>query len=192
MFGTFPGLKIVYPTFLEDFFHLLLASIYDDNPVMFFESKYLYRRFKGDVHFDGRIEKLEKAKVRKSGKNLTILSYGALMHDCLVAAKQVESEQGVSIEIIDPRVLKPFDWETLETSVKKTHRLLVVHEAWRTGSLGATIISGVAERNFFDLDAPPTLLTPPDTPVPFSPELEGHYRPSIATIREKILELLKY
>jgi len=192
VFGTFPGIKIVYPTFLEDFFHLLLASIYDDNPVMFFESKYLYRRFKGNVHFDGAIEPLEKAKIRKDGENLTILSYGALMHECIAAAERIEAEQGVSIEIVDPRILKPFDWETLAASVRKTHRLLVVHESWRTGSLGASIVSGIAERNFFDLDAPPVLLTPPDTPVPFSPELEGYYRPDSARIREVILQLLKY
>ncbi|WP_455382377.1 transketolase C-terminal domain-containing protein, partial [Salinispira pacifica] len=192
LFGTFPGLKIVYPSFHEDFFHLLLASIYDDNPVLFFESKFLYRRLNGDVAFDGTVEKLGKARVRKEGENLTILSYGAMMHECIAAARQVEEEQGVSIEIVDPRTLKPFDWETLSESVKKTHRLLVAHESWRTGGLGATIISGIIERNFFDLDAPPALITPPDTPVPFAPELEDYYRPDSAQIRDKIIELLKY
>lgn len=192
LYGTFPGLKIVYPSFAEDFFHLLLASIYDENPVLFFESKYLYRRLKGDIVFDGTIAALDRAAVRKSGENLTVLSYGAMMHECLDAIEQVEKEQGVTIEVIDPRVLKPFDWETLEGSVKKTHRLLVVHEAWRTGSLGATIVSGIAERCFFDLDAPPTLITPPDTPVPFAPELEGVYRPNSEAVRGKILELLKF
>ncbi len=192
LFGSFPGLKIVYPSFHEDFFHLLLASIYDENPVLFFESKFLYRRLKGDIHFDGRVEKLGKAKVHKQGRNLTVLSYGAMMHECLSAVKQVEEEQGVTIEVVDPRTLKPFDWETLSESVKKTHRLLVVHESWRTGGLGATIVSGIIERNFFDLDAPPLLVTAPDTPVPFAPELEDYYRPSVETIHEKIVELLKY
>ena len=192
LFGTFPGLKIVYPSFVEDFFHLLLASIYDDNPVLFFESKFLYRRMKGDISFNGQIETLDHAIVRKKGENLTVLSYGAMMHECLDAIQAVERQEGVTIEVVDPRVLKPFDWETLSDSVKKTHRLLVVHEAWRTGSLGATIISGIVERNFFDLDAPPTLITPPDTPVPFAPELESVYRPNSAAIQEKIRELLKY
>jgi len=191
-FGTFPGLKIVYPSFAEDFFHLLLASIYDDNPVLFFESKFLYRRLKGDISFNGQIDTLDHAAVRKKGENLTVLSYGAMMHECLDAIEAIEKQEGVTIEVIDPRVLKPFDWETLSNSVKKTHRLLVVHEAWRTGSLGATIISGIVERNFFDLDAPPTLITPPDTPVPFAPELESVYRPNSASIQEKIRELLKY
>ncbi len=191
-FGTFPGLKIVYPSFAEDFFHLLLASIYDDNPVLFFESKFLYRRLKGDISFNGQIEPLEHAVVHKKGENLTLLSYGAMMHECLDAVQAIEKQDGVTIEVIDPRVLKPFDWETLSASVKKTHRLLVVHEAWRTGSLGATIVSGIVERNFFDLDAPPTLLTPPDTPVPFAPELESIYRPNSAGIQAKIRELLKY
>ncbi|HUX14149.1 MAG TPA: dehydrogenase E1 component subunit alpha/beta [Spirochaetia bacterium] len=192
LFGSFPGLKIVYPSFNEDFFHLLLASIYDDNPVLFFESKFLYRRLKGDIHFDGRVEQLGKAKVHKQGQNLTVLSYGAMMHECLRAVKQAEEEQGVSIEVVDARTLKPFDWETLSESVKKTHRLLVVHESWRTGSLGATIVSGIVERNFFDLDAPPLLIAAPDTPVPFAPELEDYYRPGVAAIHEKIVELLKY
>jgi pyruvate/2-oxoglutarate/acetoin dehydrogenase E1 component len=192
MFGTFPGLKIVYPSFVEDYLQLLLASIYDDNPVLFFESKFLYRRLTGDVHFDGKVEKLGKAKVRKVGSDLTIVSYGAMMHECIAAAERAEKEQGISIEIVDPRTLKPIDMDTISESVKKTHRLLVAHESWRTGSLGATIISGVIERNFFDLDAPPLLVTPPDTPVPFAPELENVYRPNSSTIFEKITELMKY
>lgn len=192
LFGTFPGLKIVYPSFVDDYFLLLLASIYDENPVLFFESKFLYRRLKGDVHFDGRIEPLGKAKVRRPGENLTIVSYGAMMHECLAAVARVEEEENVSIEVVDPRVLKPLDWDTISASVKKTHRLLVVHESWATGGLGATIIAGIMERNFFDLDAPPLLVTPPDTPIPFAPELESAYRPNSATIKDKIVEMLKY
>ncbi|HUZ17281.1 MAG TPA: dehydrogenase E1 component subunit alpha/beta [Spirochaetia bacterium] len=192
LYGTFPGLKIVYPSFVDDYFELLLASIYDENPVLFFESKFLYRRLKGDIRFDGRIEPLGKARIRRQGENLTIVSYGAMMHECLAAVARVEEEEGVTIEVVDPRCLKPMDLDTVSESVKKTHRLLVAHEAWRTGSLGATLIAGIMERNFFDLDAPPLLVTPPDTPVPFAPELESVYRPNSTTIREKILELLKY
>ncbi len=193
LFGTFPGLKIVYPSFPEDCFSLLLASIYDPNPVMFFESKFLYRRLKADIRFDGRVESLDRAaRIRKQGADLTILSYGAMMHESLDAVKEAEEKLGVSVEVVDPRVLKPFDYDTLSASVKKTHRLLVVQEAWRTGSLGATIVSGIVERNFFDLDAPPVMVTPPDTPVPFAPELEVHYRPNSKVILEKIAELLKY
>ncbi len=192
LFGTFPGLKIVYPTFVEDYLHLLLASIYDQNPVLFFESKFLYRRLKGDVQFDGRVEKLGKAKVRKEGSDMTIVSYGAMMHECLAAVERAEKEKEISIEVVDPRTLKPLDIDTISESVKKTHRLLVVHESWRTGSLGATIISDVIERNFFDLDAPPLLVAPQDTPVPFAPELENIYRPSSSLVYDKITELMKY
>ncbi len=192
LFGTFPGLKIVYPSFVEDYLQLLLASIYDDNPVLFFESKYLYRRLKGDARFDGKVEKLGKAKVHKEGNDLTIVSYGAMMHECIAAAERAEKELGITIEIVDPRTLKPIDLDTISESVKKTHRLLVAHESWRTGSLGATIVSGVIERNFFDLDAPPLLVTPPDTPVPFAPELESVYRPNSSELFDKINELMKY
>jgi 2-oxoisovalerate dehydrogenase E1 component len=193
MFGTFPGLKIVYPAFPEDYFNLLLASIYDPNPVMFFESKFLYRRLKGDISFDGKIGTLDRAaKVRRPGTDLTILSWGAMLHESIQAAADAETKLGVSVEVIDPRVLKPFDWDAVVESVKKTHRLLVVQEAWTSGSLGATIVAGVVERCFFDLDAPPTLLTPPETPVPFAPELESRYRPNSATILEKISGLMKY
>ena len=93
---------------------------------------------------------------------------------------------------ITDRTLRPLDMDTICESVKKTHRLLVAHDSWRTGSLGATIIAGVMERNFFDLDAPPLLVAPQDTPVPFAPELESVYRPNAETIYAKITELLKY
>jgi len=123
---------------------------------------------------------------------MTIVSYGAMMHECLAAVERAEKEKEISIEVVDPRTLKPLDIDTISESVKKTHRLLVVHESWRTGSLGATIISDVIERNFFDLDAPPLLVAPQDTPVPFAPELENIYRPSSSLVYDKITELMKY
>ncbi|MEW5814697.1 MAG: thiamine pyrophosphate-dependent enzyme [Spirochaetota bacterium] len=192
VFAAFPGLKIVYPSNTADFFHMLLASIYDDNPVLFFESKFLYRRIRGDIHFDGRIKNFQRASVYKEGKDLTIIAYGAMFHEALSAVEYIEKEQRVSVEIIDPLILKPLDWETICNSVKKTHKLLVVHEAWKTGGIGAGIIAGVIENNFFDLDAPPLLCTAPDTPVPFAPELESDYRPDRNKIIEKITVLLNF
>ena len=190
LFGTFPGLKLVYPSVVEDYFSLLLASIYDDNPVLFFENKFLQRRIRGDISFGGEIEVLGKSRIHKSGNNLTILAYGAMFHEVLAAALLVEEELGISIEIVDPRILKPFDWETLEESVAKTHRLLVVHESWGACSVGSWIISGILEKVFFELDAPPLLYAAPDTPIPFAPELEEVYRPRGETIAEKIKTLL--
>ena len=190
LFGTFPGLKIVYPSTVNDYFNLLISSIYDENPVLFFENKYLQRRIRGDVSFDGNPAPLCEARVHRSGTDLTILSYGAMLHASIAAAERVEEELGISIEIIDPRILKPFDWNTLTESVIKTHRLLVVHESWLACSVGAWIISGVVERVFFDLDAPPLLYAAPDLPIPFAPELEAKYRPNQNGIEEKIKALL--
>ncbi|MAG13889.1 MAG: transketolase [Spirochaetales bacterium] len=190
LYGTFPGLKLVYPSVVEDYFSLLLGSIYDDNPVLFFENKFLHRRLRGNVTFTGEIERLEKARVHKAGDNLTILAYGAMFHEVIAAVQAVEKRLDASIEIIDPRILKPFDWDTLAESVTKTHRLLVVHESWGACSIGSWIISGILEKVFFELDAPPMLFTPPDTPVPFAPELEEVYRPGRESIAETIQRLL--
>ncbi|MBN1686369.1 MAG: dehydrogenase E1 component subunit alpha/beta [Spirochaetales bacterium] len=191
LFGTFPGLKIVYPSLIEDYFALLIASVYDGNPVLFFENKYLQRRIKGDVAFDGNILPLEGARVHKSGTDLTLLSYGAMFHECLEAVSAVEKQHGVSVEVIDPRILKPLDWTTITESVRKTHRFLVVHESWSTCGMGSWIASGVAERAFFDLDAPPTVYAAPDLPVPFAPELEMKYRPGAEGIADKIRSIIK-
>ena len=191
LFATFPGLKIVYPSVAEDYFELLIASVYDDNPVLFFENKYLQRRVRGDVVFDGKVQPLFGARVRKEGSDLTLLAYGAMFHAGIAAAAKVEKELGVTIEIVDPRILKPFDWDTLEESVRKTHRLLVVHESWQAGSIGGWLIAGVVERAFFDLDAPPMLYAAPDIPVPFAPQLEAVYRPDEAGIEDRIIKLLE-
>jgi 2-oxoisovalerate dehydrogenase E1 component len=191
LFGTFPGLKIVYPSVVEDYFSLLIGSVYDDNPVLFFENKFLQRRIHGDVNFDGTIPELFGARVCREGEDLTLLAYGAMLHDAISAAEKAEKDFGVSIEIVDPRIIKPFDWDTLVSSVKKTHRLLVVHESWNACSVGAWFISGVVERAFFDLDAPPLLYAAPNLPVPFAPELEKEYRPSESGITERIKSLLE-
>ncbi len=191
VFGTFPGLKIVYPSLVEDYFSLLLASVYDENPVLFFENKFLQRRIKGNVVFDGTVEPLKGARVYKTGTDLTLLSYGAMFHTSLEAVSLVERELGVSIEVIDPRILKPLDWDTITESVRKTHRFLVVHESWEACGMGAWIVSGIVERAFFDLDAPPQVYSAPDLPVPFAPELEAAYRPDTRGIAEKLKSLLE-
>ena len=192
LFGTFPGLKLVYPSFVEDFFHLLLASIYDDNPVLFFESKFLLRRLKGNISFDGHIQSLEGARIVRPGTDCTICSYGAMMHEVVAAAETAEKKLGISVEIIDPRILKPFDRKTLIASVAKTHRLIVVHESWQSCGMGANLISSIIKDVFFELDAPPILYAAPDTPVPFAPELESAYRPSREGIIERIEEVISY
>ncbi|MFH1761054.1 MAG: thiamine pyrophosphate-dependent enzyme [bacterium] len=192
LFNTFPGLKIVYPSRINDYYRFLLASVYDENPVLFFENKYLYRRITGDITFDGNIDILGKADVYKEGSDLTLVTYGAMFHESLSAVDIAEKESGASIEIIDLLTLKPLDLETICASVKKTKRLLVVHEAWACGGIGSEIIAGVVNNSFFDLDAPPLKCTAPDTPVPFAPELEAVFRPNCESIINKINEVLEY
>ena len=192
LFGTFPGLKIVYPSTVEDTFSLLLASIFDENPVLFFESKYLQRRLKSNVEFDGTVASLEGARVVRSGTDLTICAYGALLHEVIAVADSMQKANGVSIEVIDPRILKPFDKETLILSIAKTHRFLLVHESWQACGVGAWIITSLLKEVFFELDAPPLLYAAPDNPVPFAPELEAVHRPDRAGIQAKIEELLNY
>lgn len=194
LFGTFPGITIAYPSRVEDFFLLLLASIYDDNPVLFFESKYLHRRITSSITFDGRVPRLQdiSCSVVKEGEDLTLLAWGSMFHEAIKAAELIEQKKNKSIEVIDPRILKPLDYETLKGSIQKTHRLLVVHESWRTGGLGSSILASLTENNFLDFDAPPSLLTPPEVPVPFAPELEAWYRPNAAVIASKIEELLEF
>ena len=191
VFATFPGLKIVYPSVIEDYFALLIASVYDENPVLFFENKFLQRRIKGGVDFDGSVPALDGARVHKTGSDLTLLSYGAMFHASLEAVSKVEAELGVSIEVIDPRILKPLDWNTIIESVKKTHRFLVVHESWEACGIGGWIVTGVVKQAFFELDAPPMVYAAPDLPVPFAPELEFVYRPNTDGIAGKIKSLLE-
>lgn len=192
VFGSFPGLKIVYPSNVQDIFDLLLAAIFDPNPVLFFESKYLYGRISGDVRFDGRVARLEGGRVVHAGQDLTVVSWGALLHDVVSAVHALERERKCSIEVLDPRILKPLDTRLIFESVARTHRLLVVHESWPAASFGSDIIAAVARENFLDLDAPPERCSPPDTPVPFAPELERHYRPSVADIGRSMSALLDF
>ena len=194
LYGTFPGLKIVYPSVIDDFYTLCLAAIYDDNPVLFFESKYLYRRVRGSFAFDGNVPALDdvKARVARDGSDVTVLAYGAMYHEAAAAAERAKKELDVEVELIDPRVLKPFDWDTVSASVSKTHRFVVVHESWRSGSLASDIMAGITERCFFDLEAPPLELSANDNPVPFAPSLEAKHRPDSETITQTIKKILEY
>jgi 2-oxoisovalerate dehydrogenase E1 component len=192
LYASFPGLKIVYPSFPQDFFNLLLSSIYDENPVLVFESKYLHRRLKGDIRFDGSVQPLDGSRVVRPGEDVTVFSYGAMLHETLAAAESAETEMDISVEVIDGRVLKPFRQEVLLESVQRTHRLLVVQESWQCCGIGPWIVSMMLEEAFFELDAPPLVYSPPDTPVPFAPELENWYRPNTGGIINKLGKLLEF
>jgi 2-oxoisovalerate dehydrogenase E1 component beta subunit len=176
-FAHTPGLKIVQPATAYDAKGLIKAAIRDEDPVLYFEHKYLYRRVKEELPGGDWIVPIGQAAVRRSGRDLSILTYGAMVWTALEAAKTLESE-GIDAEIVDLRTLFPLDEETICTSVAKTSKAMVLHEATRTGGIGAEIAAVLAERCFEYLDAPLVRVTAPDTPVPFSPPLEEFFLPN--------------
>lgn len=176
-FAHTPGLKIVYPSTPYDAKGLLKASIRDNNPVLFFEHKFLYRRIKEELPEGDYTVPLGKAVVRREGKHLTILSYAAMMHVSLEAAEALAKE-GIEAEVIDLRTIIPLDEETILQSVKKTNKCLVVHEDTKTGGIAGEIAAILAEKAFHDLDGPLVRVTALDTPVPYAPTLEEAFLPS--------------
>jgi 2-oxoisovalerate dehydrogenase E1 component beta subunit len=176
-FAHTPGLKIVQPSTAHDAKGLLKAAIRDDDPVIFFEHKYLYRRVKETLPPGDWIVPIGKAAVRREGRDLSILTYGAMVWTALDAAKTLEAE-GIDAEVVDLRTLFPLDEETILASVGKTSKAIVLHEATRTGGIGAEVAAVLAERCFEALDAPLVRVTAPDTPIPFSPPLEEFFLPN--------------
>ncbi|MFY9530870.1 MAG: alpha-ketoacid dehydrogenase subunit beta [Candidatus Acidiferrales bacterium] len=186
-----PGLKVVYPSTAYDAKGLLKSAIRDNNPVLFFEHKFLYRRIKEELPTGDYTVPLGKAIVRREGRDLTIVTYAAMAHTSLEAAAELEKE-GISVEVVDLRTLLPLDRETILHSVKKTNKLLVVHEDTRTGGIAGEIAATVFEGAFDDLDAPVRRLTANDTPTPFSPPLEERFMPQVKDVVAAARELAKY
>jgi 2-oxoisovalerate dehydrogenase E1 component beta subunit len=183
------GLKIVCPSNPHDAKGLLLAAIRDPDPVLFFEPKRIYRAAKGEVPEVDYTVEIGKAKVVREGTNVTIIAWGAMLYEAVAAADKA-AEQGVSCEIVDLRTLWPLDIDTIEASVKKTGRVVVVHEAPRTCGFGAELVSLLSERCFLNLEAPPARVTGFDTPFPYT--LEMDYLPLAHRILPAILETARY
>ena len=186
-----PGLKVIYPSTPYDAKGLLKAAIRDNNPVLFFEHKYLYRRIKEELPAEDYTVPIGKAITRREGRDLTILTYAAMAHTCIEAAAALE-KKGVDAEVIDLRTLLPLDKEAILASVKKTNKLLIVHEDTRTGGIAGEIASLVCEGAFEDLDGPIQRVTSLDTPVPYAPTLEEHFLPNVAKVVDAARELAKY
>jgi 2-oxoisovalerate dehydrogenase E1 component beta subunit len=186
-----PGLKIVYPSTPYDAKGLMKASIRDNNPVLFFEHKFLYRRIKEEIPAGDYIVPLGKAAIRREGKHLTILSYAAMMHTSLEAAGELAKE-GVEAEVIDLRTLMPLDEETILQSVKKTNKCLVVHEDTKTGGIAGEIAAILAEKAFHDLDGPLVRVASLDTPVPYAPTLEEAFLPNAQKVFTAAKDLARF
>jgi len=186
-----PGLKVVYPSTPYDAKGLLKSAIRDNNPVLFFEHKFLYRRIKEAIPADDYTVEIGKAAVRRPGRHLTIVSYAAMAHTALEAAELLAKE-GIEAEVIDLRTLLPLDKETIFASVRKTNKLLVVHEDTKTGGIAGEIAALVFEGAFEDLDGPVARVAALDTPVPYAPTLEERFLPNTEKVVAAARELAKY
>ena len=186
-----PGLKVIYPSTPYDAKGLLKAAVRDNNPVLFFEHKFLYRRIKEELPAEDFTVPIGKAKVRREGRHLTILSYAAMMHTSMEAADALAKE-GIEAEVIDLRTLLPLDEETILQSVKKTNKVLVVHEDTRTGGIAGEIAAILCEKAFGDLDGPVLRVTSLDTAVPYSPTLEESFLPHATKVFSAAQELARY
>lgn len=177
-----PGLKVVYPATAEDAKGLLKSAIRDDDCVLFFEHKYLYRRIKGEMPAGDQVVPIGKARTAREGRDLSIITYAATVWKALEAAEQLEREDGLSIEVIDLRTLSPLDDEAIEATVKKTSRALIVHEDTRTGGIAGEITARINETCFAWLDAPVLRVTAHDVPLPYAPPLEDFVLPQATDI----------
>ncbi len=190
-FMNVPGLKIVVPATPTDAKGLMIAAIRDPDPVIFLEHKFLYRRLKEDVPEGDYTTPIGEARIARGGEDVSIITYGAMVHSSLEAAEMVARE-GLSVEILDLRTLLPMDRPRILETVKKTGRVLIVHEATRTGGPGGEIAALIAEHAFLHLDAPIVRVAPPDTPVPYSPPLEEFFLPNASKIADAIRALAEY
>ena len=190
-FAHTPGLKIVAPAFAGDAKGLLTAAIRDPNPVLFFEHKHLYRYRAEEVPPGEHVTPIGRARTVRKGTDLSVFSYGWMLRKCLDAADEV-GRDGPSAEVVDLRSLAPLDREAILGSVRRTSRALVVHEAVRTGGIGAEVAALIGEDAFDALDAPVVRLASEDAPVPHSPVLEAAFQPSVGEIADAIRRVAAY
>ena len=191
-FAHVPGLKIVCPSTPEDAKGLLVTAIEDPNPVLYFEHKHLYRRIKAEVPDERYATPFGQARRHREGDDVSVITWGAMVYTADAAAKQLESEDGLSVEILDLRTLVPWDKQAVLESVAKTSKVLVLHEGTHTGGFGGEIAATIAEEAFEDLDAPVKRVTAPDSPVPFSPPLEKAFIPQVDDVVAGLRELAEY
>jgi 2-oxoisovalerate dehydrogenase E1 component beta subunit len=187
-----PGLKIVAPATPADAKGLMTAAIRDNNPVLYLEFKYLYRRVRGDVPDGEHVVPIGKAAVRRTGSDLTLITYGSALHFSLEAASILAREDGVETTVVDLRSLLPLDTETILEAVRRTGKVLIVHEDHLTGGIGAELSALIGDQAFTHLDAPIRRLAGLDTPVPFAPPLEEYVLPDTGKILAALRDLAKY
>src|ERR687891_641530 len=190
-FAHIPGLKLVCPSTPEDAKGLLVSAIEDPNPVLYFEHKHLYRRIKGEVPEERYTVPFGQARVHREGDDAVVVTWGAMVYTATEAADQLAGE-GFEAEVLDLRTIIPWDRERVLASVRRTSKVLVLHEDTRTGGFGAEIAATIAEEAFEHLDAPIKRIAAPDSPVPFSPPLEKAFIPQVDDVVAGLKELAAY
>lgn len=187
-----PGLKIVAPATAADARGLLKAAIRDPNPVLFFEHKYLYRRVKEELPPGDGLVPIGRARLARPGRDLSVITYGAMLHVALEAAERLAADDGIDIEVLDLRTVKPLDEEAIFATVRKTNKALVLSEEQRSGSVAGEVAARIAEHAFAWLDGPVERLCCPDTPVPYSPTLEEFYLPNVDKLVARVRQLASH
>ncbi len=190
IYAHFPGLIVLTPATVEDAYSLLLEAVSIDDPVIFCEHKFLYYHLKADK-LPTEALPVGKARIARAGRDLTLVTYSAMLHESLAAAEELATE-GYQVEVVDLRSIKPLDTDTVIASVARTGRLLCVGESWPWGGVTAEVIARVAAEGFDLLDAPPQRLNAKDTPIPFHPSLWAAHRPTAQSIISTARNLLNY
>jgi 2-oxoisovalerate dehydrogenase E1 component beta subunit len=186
-----PGMKVVAPGTAYDAKGLMKAAIRDNNPVLYLEHKFLYRRIKEELPTDDYLVPIGKARVARAGKDVSVITYAAMLHLALEAAEALARE-GIELEVVDLRTLLPLDREAIAETVKKTNRVILLHEDTKTGGIAGEIAAVINEEAFDYLDAPIVRIASLDTPSPFSPPLEEFFLPKVSDVVEKARWLRQY
>jgi len=186
-----PGLKVVAPSTVYDAKGLIKAAIRDEDPVVYFEHKFLYRRLKEELPEGDWTVPIGKADIKRTGSDISVITYGAMVHLALEAAATLAND-GIEVEVVDLRTLVPLDKECILDSVKKTSKVILLHEDVRTGGIAGEIAAIIAEEAFEYLDGPIMRITAPDTPVPYSPPLEEFFLPKTSDIIRVARQLAAY
>jgi 2-oxoisovalerate dehydrogenase E1 component beta subunit len=186
-----PGIKVVAPSTAYDAKGLIKAAIRDEDPVLYLEHKFLYRRIKEELPAEDYVVPIGKAAIRRSGRDLTVLTYGAMVYIALEAAAVLEKE-GIDLEVLDLRSLLPLDEDSILESVKKNNKVFILHEDTRTGGIAGELTAIINEKAFEYLDGPVLRITAPDTPVPYSPPLEEFFLPKVTDVLSMARKLHSY
>src|SRR5437660_2770627 len=186
-----PGLKVVCPARAYDAKGLIKASIRDNNPVVFFEHKYLYRRIKEEIPDNDYVVPLGKARIAREGRDLSVITYAAMVYVALEAA-EILAKDGIELEVLDLRTLCPLDRDAIAQTVRKTNKVILLHEDVRTGGMAGEVSAIINEEAFEDLDGPIVRITALDTPVPFSPPQEGDFLPKVSEVVRHARRLKAY